>query len=198
MKTLIEDIKTSVVATLVLAVICCGVYPVVVWGLSQAIFSKRANGSLLQNQAGQVMGSELLGQNFSGAQYFSPRPSAAGAAGYDAAGSSGSNLGPTSQKLIAAVQQRVADYRKTNNLPDVQPVPADAVTASGSGLDPHISVKNAQLQLPRVAQERGLTLAQVAALVQKNTDGADWGLLGEPGVNVLKLNLALDQVPVQP
>jgi len=138
-----------------------------------------------------VRGSALLGQGFSAAKYFHPRPSAAGN-GYDAANSSGSNLGPTSKKLSDAIAQRIADYRMENELKDSDPVPADAVTASGSGLDPHISLRNAGLQAGRVARERGLSEEQVRDLISRNTDPASIGVFGEPGVNVLKLNLALD------
>jgi len=140
-----------------------------------------------------VRGSKLLAQGFTAEKYFHPRPSAAGN-GYDAASSGGSNLGPTSKKLADSVAQNVADYRAQNGLATNAPVPADAVTASGSGLDPHISVRNAELQAPRVAQARGLTLEKVREFIRKSTDSADLGFLGEPGVNVLRLNLALDEL----
>jgi len=189
---ILKEIKTSLLLTLLLAVICCGLYPLAVTGVGQLFFPKQANGSLLRDKSGAVIGSALLGQNFNGDTYFNPRPSAAGAAGYDPTGSSGTNYGPTSQKLIDSIKQRVSDYRKANNLPDTQPVPADAVTSSASGLDPHISVKNALLQLPRVAEKRGLPVDKVRALVESHTDGRFLGLLGEPGVNIVTLNLALD------
>ncbi len=189
---ILKEIKTALVLTLVLAVICCGLYPLAVTGVGQLLFSRQANGSLLKDKSGAVIGSALLGQNFNGDTYFNPRPSAAGNAGYDPTASGGTNFGPTSQKLIDSIKQRVADYRKANNLPDGQLVPADAVTSSASGLDPHISVKNALLQLPRVAEKRGLPVEKVRALVESHTDGRFLGLLGEPGVNVLTLNLALD------
>ena len=134
---------------------------------------------------------------FSDAKYFRPRPSAAGN-GYDAASSGGSNLGPTSQKLNDAIKDRVAAYRKENGLSENDSLPADAVTASGSGLDPQISLRNAELQTPRVAKARGLSEEKVRELVQENTDGRDLGVLGEPGVNVLNLNLTLDGRPTQP
>lgn len=188
---ILKEIKTTVVVTLILLVVCCGLYPLVVFGVGQAFFPKQANGSLVLDAQGKPIASTLLGQSFNGSQYFNPRPSAAGQ-GYDATISSGSNLGATSQALHDAVQQRVADYRKANNLPDTQPVPADAVTASASGLDPHISVKNALLQLPRVAKARSLSEEDLKKLVDQYTDGRDFGILGEPGVNVVKLNLALD------
>ena len=191
MKTFFKEILTSILATLVFAVILCGIYPVIIWGAAQLLFPFKANGSLVESNELRVIGSERLGQNFTAAKYFHPRPSAAGQ-GYDAASSGGSNLGPTSQKLVDTVKQRVADYRAENGLPENAWVPADAVTASGSGLDPHISLKNAELQAPRVAKERRLGLDAVKAAIVKATDGRSLGILGEPGVNVLKLNIALD------
>jgi len=179
-------------ATLVLAVVCCGLYPLVVFGLAQLIFPKQANGSLITDAKGTVIGSTLLGQGFSTDKYFHPRPSAAGANGYDAANSSGSNLGPTSQKLRDAIKDRLATYRTENSLGESNAVPADAVTASGSGLDPHISLRNAELQCARVAKARGWMVEPLRGLVKKHTAGPDLGMLGDPGVNVLTLNLALD------
>ena len=193
MKTLLRELLTSVCATLVFAVLLCVAFPLVIFGAGQLFFPRQANGSLIEGNDRRILGSELLGQNFSGARYFHPRPSAAGANGYDAANSSGSNLGPTSQKLIDAVKERVEAYRAENGLAADALVPADAVTASGSGLDPHISLRNADLQAPRVARERGLDLAVVRAAIAKATDGRSLGIFGEPGVNVLKLNLALDE-----
>jgi len=181
-------------STLVLVVVCCGLYPVVVWGIAQVCFHDQANGSLIVEKDGTVRGSKLLGQSFTDAKYFHPRPSAAGN-GYDAANSSGSNLGPTSQKLNDAIKDRIAAYRTENGLQETGTVPADAVTASGSGLDPHISTHNAEGQAPRVAKARGLALENVLELVRANTDAASLGFLGNPGVNVLKLNLALDALP---
>jgi K+-transporting ATPase ATPase C chain len=192
MKALFSEIRGAVMSTLVLAIVCCGIYPVIVFGIAQAAFHDRANGSLIVDQDGTVRGSRLLGQVFTGEKYFHPRPSAAGN-GYDAANSSGSNLGPTSQKLNNAVKDRIEGYRKENGLKNTDPVPADAVTASGSGLDPHISVRNAGLQAARVAKARGIDLQKVQDLVRRNTDRADAGVLGEAGVNVLTLNLALDE-----
>ncbi len=192
MKDLFSEIRGAVMATLALAVVCCGLYPLVVWGIAQAVFPDKANGSLITDAKGTVVGSKLLGQGFTGEKYFHPRPSAAGN-GYDAANSSGSNLGPTSQKLADAVKERVEAYRKENGLKDTDAVPADAVTASGSGLDPHISSRNAELQAPRVAKARNLSVDKVLELIRAHTDRADFGLLGEPGVNVLTLNLALDK-----
>lgn len=188
---LLQEIKVSVLATLALIVILCGVYPLVVWGIAQVAFPNQANGSLVEVK-GKIVGSGLLAQNFSGPQYFHPRPSAAGGLGYDGASSGGSNLGPLSQKLTDQVKERVTAYRTENNLPAATPVPADAVTASGSGLDPHISQRNAEIQTPRVAQARKVSADKVARLIRDFTEGPDLGFLGEPGVNVLRLNLALD------
>ena len=180
-------------ATVMLAVVCCGIYPLVVFGIGQTLFHDKADGSLLKNSAGVICGSRLLGQQFTSDKYFQSRPSAAGN-GYDATSSGGSNLGPTSSNLVATITQRISDYRTQNNLATNAPVPADAVTASGSGLDPHISIRNAELQAPRVAKARNLPLEKLLSLARANTDPASFGILGEPGVNVLALNLALDQL----
>src|ERR1051326_197368 len=193
MKAFSSEIRGAVIATIVLAVACCGVYPLVVFGIAQTVFHDKANGSLIVGKDGTVCGSRLLGQNFYGEKYFHPRPSAAGN-GYDAASSGGSNLGPTSQKLHDAIKERAEAYRKENGLTEAESVPADAVTASGSGLDPHISLRNADLQLPRVAKARGLSEGRVRELIAQNKDSPDFGFLGEPGVNVLKLNLVLDSI----
>jgi K+-transporting ATPase ATPase C chain len=193
MKTLIQDLRSSIMATVVFAVVCCGIYPLVVYGFAQALFPGKANGSLIVDSSGAVRGSALIGQPFSGDKYFASRPSAAGT-GYDATSSGGSNLGPTSQKLNDSIKDNIASYRKKNGMKDMDAVPADAVTASASGLDPHISVKNASLQAPRVARVRGLSEEKVRELIKANTDERSLGVLGEPGVNVLKLNLALDGV----
>jgi len=207
MKTLLHHLRISIVATLVLAILLCAIYPLIVWGLAQAIFPAKANGSLIVKD-GQVRGSTLLGQNFTDAKYFHPRPSAAGN-GYDATSSGGTNLGPLSDKLINGVHKKTQDgkddpgnfdgvkdlvdaYRKENGLNRATPVPADAVTRSASGLDPHISRANALMQLPRVAKARGLSNEAVQKLVDEKTDGRDLGILGESGVNVVQLNLALD------
>ena len=191
---MLSEIRSAVLATVALAVVCCGLYPLVVFGIGQALFPHKANGSLIVDAEGQILGSRLIGQPFTADKYFHPRPSSAGN-GYDAANSGGSNLGPTSQKLRDAIAQNVADYRAQNGLATNAPVPADAVTGSGSGLDPHITVANAELQAPRVAKARGMPVEKVRALIAQNTDPADLGFLGEPGVNVLALNLALDRVP---
>ena len=191
MRTILHEIRTAVLVTLVLAVVCCGLYPLIVFGLGQALFPHKANGSLIVDTQGTVKGSRLIGQQFTGENYFHSRPSAAGN-GYDSTSSGGSNLGPTSQKLRDSVAQNAADYRAQNGLATNAPVPADAVTASGSGLDPHISPQNAELQVARVAKARGLVEDSVRTLVRQHTDPADFGVLGDPGVNVLELNLALD------
>lgn len=191
MKALLTELRRAAAATLALAVVCCGVYPLVVFGLAQTFFPAQANGSLIVDTQGTIRGSRLIGQAFTGARYFHPRPSAAGT-GYDAANSGGSNLGPTSRKLRDAIEERVAAYRRENGLATDAPVPADAVTASASGLDPHISPRNAELQIHRVARARGLTDAEVRGWVERHTAPPFGGILGESGVNVLNLNLALD------
>lgn len=163
-------------------------YPLVVTGISQVAFSDKANGSLIERN-GQVVGSSLIGQMFFAPRYFRPRPSAAGAGnGYDAMSSSASNLGPANEEFLQEVDQRRTAYRQANGADP----PIDAITASGSGLDPHISPENARLQAPRVARARGLDVEVVLELVEENTDDRSLGFLGEPGVNVLELNLALD------
>jgi potassium-transporting ATPase KdpC subunit len=194
MKNIFTEFARSIVATIFFAVILCGVYPLVVFGAAKLFFPYQANGSLLVDKSGDVRGSALLAQNFTGAQYFHPRPSAAGANGFDASASSGSNLGPTSTNLFAAITQRISDYRAENNLATNAPVPADAVTASASGLDPHVTPANAEMQVPRVAKARGISEDRVRELVKQSTSGRDLGLFGEPRVNVMTLNFALDQL----
>ncbi|HSY74245.1 MAG TPA: K(+)-transporting ATPase subunit C [Dongiaceae bacterium] len=194
MKNLFAEFGRSIVATIFFAVILCGAYPLVVFGAAKLFFPHQADGSLLVDKSGTVRGSALLAQNFTGAQYFHPRPSAAGANGFDATSSSGSNLGPTSTNLFSAIAQRIADYRAENNLATNAIVPADAVTASASGLDPHISPANAEIQIARVAKARGIFEEQLRKLVQENTNGRDLGVFGEPRVNVMTLNFALDQL----
>jgi potassium-transporting ATPase KdpC subunit len=190
-KSIINELRISFIATVCLAVLLCGIYPALVWAVAQGLFHSQANGSLVEVK-GQVIGSSLLAQPFAGPGYFHPRPSAAGE-GYDAVNSSGSNLGPTSQKLIDAVKERIAAYRAENNLAPEVLIPADAVTASGSGLDPHISVNNALLQANRVARVRGVGEEALRKMIVSRTKGRDLGIFGEPRVNVLLLNLDLDR-----
>jgi K+-transporting ATPase ATPase C chain len=194
MKKLFSEIRSALTLTLVLAVVCCGIYPLAVYGLAQISFRDQANGSLIVGKDGTIHGSRLIGQQFTADKYFISRPSDAGANGmaYDPTSSGGSNLGPTSQKLHDTITQNIAGYRTQNNLATNAIVPADAVTASASGLDPHISLRNAELQTPRVAKTRDLSEDKVHELIRANTDAASLGFLGEPGVNVLQLNLALD------
>jgi potassium-transporting ATPase KdpC subunit len=193
MSVFLTQLRSAIMATLVLAVVCCGIYPLVVYGIAQLAFPRQANGSLIVTRDGTVRGSELLGQSFTEAKHFHPRPSAAGN-GYDAAHSGGSNLGSTSQKLNDLIKERITAYRTENELGEQIEIPADAVTASGSGLDPHISPRNAELQVARVAKVRNLNETKVRELVAQNTDQPSLGFLGDPGVNVLKLNLALDSI----
>lgn len=177
--------------TLLLTVLTGLIYPGIVTGLCQILFPRQANGSLIVRN-GRVIGSELLGQNFTRPEYFQPRPSAAGSDGYDASSSGGSNLGPTSQKLVDRVKASADKFRKEN--PDFNdPIPADLLTASASGLDPHLSPAGAQAQVTRIAGARGADPGQIGQLVTQFTEERDWGFLGEPRVNVLRLNLALDE-----
>jgi K+-transporting ATPase ATPase C chain len=208
-RQLLPALISMIVFTIVLGI----GYPLVVTGIGQVAFADKANGSRVSVK-GKEVGSSLLGQTFTEAKYFHGRPSAAGAAASGSAAtdpnndtktvpndpkdlsqdiSSGSNWGPTNPDLLAAVKQRVAAYRRENRLAPGTRVPVDAVTASGSGLDPHISVANARLQAPRVARARGMSVSEVNTLIDNHTDGRVLGFMGEPGVNVLELNLALDQ-----
>lgn len=191
MKALFSEIRGALVSTLLFALICCGLYPLVVYGVAQVFFTDKANGSLITDADGTIRGSKLIGQGFTGEKYFHPRPSAAGN-GYDAANSSGSNLGPTSQKLNDTIKDRIAAYRQENGLKAEDSVPADAVTASGSGLDPHISVRNAELQVARVAKARDISVETIHSFITESTEQADFGIFGDNGVNVLTLNRKLD------
>ena len=177
-------------ALLVLTVLCGVAYPLAVAGVAQIAFGDRADGSLVEH-GGELVGSRLIGQSFDGDEWFHPRPSAAGD-GHDAMASGASNLGPTNDDLLDTIAQRVDMYRNANDLDDEVDVPVDAVTASGSGLDPHISLANARLQAPRVARARHMTVGEVLALVDEHTTGRALGFLGEEAVNVLELNLAVD------
>lgn len=194
MSQLLRPLVGLTVSMLLLTVVA---YPLAVTGLAQVVFERRADGSFLRRD-GQSVGSSLVGLAFFSAEYFQGRPSAAGD-GYDAALSSGSNLGPTSRELADRLATDGATYRANNNLPADSRLPADAITASGSGLDPHISPANARLQATRVATARGIPNNVVLELIEEHTDGPILGILGEPRVNVLKLNLALDErYPMKP
>ena len=187
-------VKPSVMSLLFFTVVFGFIYPLFMFGVGQLCFRKEAGGSLVLNNKGQVIGSELIAQNFTQPGYFHPRPSSAGDKGYDASNSSGSNLGPTSQKLIDSVAKRAIQYRMENKLMPNMKIPADSITSSGSGLDPHISLANALLQASRVAAARKVSEQKVKALISTHTEGATWGLFGEERVNVLKINLALDDM----
>jgi K+-transporting ATPase ATPase C chain len=184
-----KNLITAVLMTIATTVLLGIFYPLVVTGLAQLIFPKQANGQLIKGNDGVVVGSRLIGQPFSGPGYFHSRPSAAGAAGYDASASGGSNLGPTNAQLITRVNGDVAKLQAEN--PGV-PIPIDLVTTSGSGLDPDISPAAAEFQIRRVASERKVTEAEVAGLVRENSENRQWGFLGEPRVHVLELNIELD------
>jgi potassium-transporting ATPase KdpC subunit len=204
-----RQLLPAVMMMVIFTVVTGLIYPLAVTAVAQLGFHDKANGSLVENADGDTVGSSLIGQNFTEPRYFHPRPSAAGD-GYDPTLSSGSNLGPTNPKLLvgekddpatpdvdesfAGVEQRAAAYREENGLAEDAPVPVDAVTASGSGLDPDISVANARLQASRVADERGLSVDRMLEIVDDHTDGRALGILGEKTVNVLELNLALDRL----
>ena len=188
---MLQQLAPALRMALFLTVLTGLAYPGLVTGLCQVIFAKQANGSLVNGPNGQVVGSSLIGQKFTKPEYFHPRPSAAGNDGYDPTASSGSNLGPTSQKLADRMKASADQFRKEN--PSYTgAIPADAITASGSGLDPHISPANAHAQAARVAQARSANLNQIQSLIDAHTEVRDLGLLGEPRVNVLELNRALD------
>jgi K+-transporting ATPase ATPase C chain len=186
-----RQVIPALLLVVVMTVLLGIAYPLVVTGVSQVAFHSRAEGSFIESD-GRIVGSELIGQDFTDPRHFWPRPSAAGE-GYDGLASAGSNLGPNDETLLADIEQRAADYRQANGLAPDARVPVDAVTASGSGLDPHISVENARLQASRVAEARGLDIDRVLTLVDQHTEGPSLGVLGEEAVNVLGLNLALDR-----
>jgi len=183
-----KNLFTAILMTIVTTVLFGLIYPLAVTGIAQLVFTDKANGQLIKRTDGTIIGSRIIGQPFSGPGYFHPRPSAAGT-GYDAGASSGSNLGPTNQKLIDRIKADVATLQAEN---PGKPVPIDLVTTSASGLDPHISPAGAEFQVPRVARERGISESEVNALVAKHTEGRTLGILGDPRVNVLTLNLELD------
>jgi K+-transporting ATPase ATPase C chain len=185
-----KNLLTAVLMTIVTTVLFGLVYPLVVTGLAQVIFPENANGQLIRGADGTVIGSRLLGQPFVSPGYFRSRPSAAGANGYDATASGGSNLGPTNPTLIARVK---ADVEKLQQENPGKPVPIDLVTTSGSGLDPHISPAAAEFQVAGVARERGMSEDELRQIIGEHTEGRQFGFLGEPRVNVLELNLALDE-----
>jgi K+-transporting ATPase ATPase C chain len=186
-----QNIKIAILMTIVTTVLLGLIYPLVVTGLAQLLFRDKANGQLISRN-GEIVGSRIIGQAFVGPGYLHSRLSAAGAGnGYDAANSGGSNLGPTNQKLIDRVKTDVARLQAEN---PGQSVPVDLVTTSASGLDPDVSPAGAEFQVPRIARERGLSEDQVRQIIQQHTEQRTWGLLGEPRVNVLEVNLALDQV----
>jgi len=190
---MLKEFNSAIRMLILMTVVLGVIYPLGMTGFAQVMFPEQANGSLIYKQ-GAVVGSKLIGQNFSSDHYFHGRPSAAGADGYDAASSAGSNLGPTSKKLLSSIAERGEQIRLENGLADNAIVPSDLVTASGSGLDPHITFAAAQIQAQRVAKARNLTEEQTLALIEKNAQNPQIGFLGERRVNVVSLNLALDDV----
>lgn len=186
-----KQLLSSVLMFLAMTLAVGVVYPLVITAISATAFADQAEGSLMYKD-GNLVGSLLVGQNFTAKEYLHPRPSAAGTDGYDAEASGASNLGPTNPDFLSTVADRVAKYRAENGLSDQTRIPVDAVTASGSGLDPHISVANAHLQASRIATARGLERSQVTSIINAHVDGRSLGILGEDGVNVLEVNLALD------
>jgi K+-transporting ATPase ATPase C chain len=191
-ESVLDHLAPAIRATVVTLALTGLIYPLAMTGLAQVLFHRQAEGSLVADTSGKIVGSELLAQGFSGAGYFHPRPSAAGEKGYDPLASGGSNLGPTSKKLHDQAATALEKLQQQN--PDAPgPAPVELVTASGSGLDPHLSPRAAAWQAPRVARARGVSVDRVLALVDEYTEGRELGLLGEPRVNVLELNLAVDR-----
>lgn len=192
--SIVKQARPAIILLIVLTVLLGLIYPLAITGVAQVLFPRQANGSVIKDSQGRAIGSELIAQKFTDPKYFWPRPSAAGEQGYDATSSGGSNLGPTSRKLHDLADERAKALREANGLPPGAPVPAELVTASGSGLDPDISPAAANFQAPRIAKARGIPETQVRDLVKRTTEGRTLAILGEPRVNVLKLNLALDQL----
>ncbi|EGO64091.1 potassium ABC transporter ATPase [Acetonema longum DSM 6540] len=191
MKKLFRQTLSAAVILVALTIITGLIYPLVMTGVAQTVFPDQANGSVIVRD-GVSIGSELIGQNFTSPKYFHSRPSTAGKDGYDGANSSGSNLGPTNQNLMDAVKGKAQNVREENGLPEGAGVPSDLALASGSGLDPHITPAAAYIQVERVARVRDLTVDAVRQLVDRHVEGRQWGIFGEPRINVLELNLALD------
>jgi K+-transporting ATPase ATPase C chain len=193
---ILKDLKIAAQLTGCFLIVLCLIYPLVVFLFGQVFFPYHADGSLVLDSKKKVIGSELIAQDFQSARYFHPRPSAAGSNGYDAVNSSGSNLSPTSRKLVSNIEQYVNSYRKENRISQKQLIPVDAVTASASGLDPHISPQNAMMQIARVAKARGLSEKTLYNFVKKNIEKRTFGFLGQERVNVLLINKKLDELKV--
>jgi len=189
-----DQILKTIISLLIFTALLGIIYPLAICVVGQTFFPNHSSGGVLKDHSDRIIGSKFIGQNFSSVQYFHPRPSNAGANGYDGMASGGSNLGPTSKKLIDLLQERIEIYRLENNLSPTDPIPSDAVTSSGSGLDPHISLQNAYYQAPRVAAARHIPLSSLRDLIRKKTLKRWLGLFGEKRVNVLLLNLAIDQL----
>jgi len=188
-----KNILRSFLLLMIFTIILGFLYPLLITGISKIIFPYRSSGSMIKNQD-KIVGSELIGQNFTGEQYFHPRPSAAGKDGYDPLNSGGSNYAPANEDFILAIRERISNFRRENNLEDYIKIPSDVVASSGSGLDPDISVDNALLQADRIAKKRNIPIEEINDLIRKNTEKRMLGFLGEPKVNVLKLNLLLDNL----